>query len=92
VAARRRRVLGGLGVHDAAERRREPGDPRGRKLRQLDYDRNKFNLTEVTNENKLTVGKGLHEEVAAHLKGALGIVVGRSRGCRRRRKRPPRHR
>jgi hypothetical protein len=60
----------------------------GASLRQLDYDRNKFNLTEVTNENQLKVGKGLHEQVAARLKPALGalkkdahlLIVRKSRG------------
>jgi hypothetical protein len=60
----------------------------GASLRHLDYDRNKFNLTVVTNENQLKVGKGLHAEVAAHLKGALGglkkdaqlLIVRKSRG------------
>jgi hypothetical protein len=60
----------------------------GANLGQLDYDRNKFDLKEVTNENKLKVSKGLHEEVAAHLKPALGalkkdahlLIVRKSRG------------
>jgi len=51
----------------------------GASLRQLDYDRNKFVLTEVTNENQLKVGKGLHEEVAARLKPALGALKKDSR-------------
>jgi hypothetical protein len=52
----------------------------GASLRQLDYDRNKFALTEVTNENRLKVGKGVHEEVAARLKPALGTLQGGRHG------------
>jgi hypothetical protein len=60
----------------------------GASLRELDYDRNKFDLTEVTSENQLKAGKGLHEEVAARLKPALGslkkdsrlLLVRKSRG------------
>ncbi len=52
----------------------------GASLHQLDYDRNKFALAEVTNENRLKVGKGVHEEVAARLKPALGTLQGGRHG------------
>jgi hypothetical protein len=60
----------------------------GASLGELDYDGNKFVLKKITNENHLTVGKGLHEEVAARLKPALGalkkdsllVLVRKSRG------------
>ncbi len=51
----------------------------GASLRELAYDHNKFVLTEVTNENRLKVEKGLHEEVASRLRPALGALKKDSR-------------
>jgi hypothetical protein len=51
----------------------------GASLRELAYDHNKFVLTEVTNENRLKVEKGLHEEVASRLRPVLGALKKDSR-------------
>jgi hypothetical protein len=51
----------------------------GASLRELDYDRNKFVLTEVTNGNRLKVEKDVHEAVASRLKDALGALKKDSR-------------
>jgi hypothetical protein len=53
----------------------------GASLRELDYDRNKLVVTEVTNENRLKIGKGLHEEVAPRLTDALAALKKDSACC-----------